>query len=610
MRNKNNYFERNCILIIFIFTGAFYILPFMLFGSNSIVTIHDNLDFFIPWNKMFRVNNLFFEFDTPTSNFGGMSTLYYSHQNFSFLNILYSIFNEYVAYAFQYYLSLFFGFISMYILLKKTIGINSLLSTVIAICYAVLPVVPVWNIGVSTLPIIISIFHHFAFYYKESDFSWKILFLLLYPFFSVFTSIGIFILGFWFIGLIILTIKNRQLNLNLLFGFILLCIGYVLVDLRLFYVMFILRTPLNRGILRMDSDFKESFIRFFFYGFHETATLQFIIILPLALLISLFCIMKLYCNLKKQPGTITNKLKIALINTNYREKMLFILMFLVYIFSLVNALYLSGFLDAFISRFFPILNGFNWGRVYMFNKILWYTIFAICLQIIMQNGINNNIFHRIKLPLYVPRLIVLLLAVFQLGYITLSPIRYKDPTITWINEIAIKTGIAEKLFPNKSFHAVISYKEFFAADLFEQIKRDISYTDEMVAALGYHPSVLMYNGFNCIDGYSNSFPLSYMQKFKTLIAPELEINQWAREYYDRGGRMYIYNTDLHYRPTRNKDTSPVQLRIDMDVFKHGFNGKYILSRAEISNADSLGLRLVHRYYDEESIYTIYLYGVL
>jgi hypothetical protein len=76
----------------------------------------------------------------------------------------------------------------------------------------------------------------------------------------------------------------------------------------------------------------------------------------------------------------------------------------------------------------------------------------------------------------------------------------------------------------------------------------------------------MYNGFNCIDGYSNAYPLSYMQKFRTLIAPELEVNEQAREYYySWRGRMYLYNSELSSQPTRDKDTSPAKLNIDMDV---------------------------------------------
>jgi hypothetical protein len=151
--------------------------------------------------------------------------------------------------------------------------------------------------------------------------------------------------------------------------------------------------------------------------------------------------------------------------------------------------------------------------------------------------------------------------------------------------------------------------EFYSEDLFTTIKDDIDYTDEKVVAFGYHPAVLMYNGFNCIDGYNNAYPLSYMQKFRTLIAPELEINKEAREYYDNwGGRMYLYNSELSYEPTRNKDTLPTKLNIDMNVFWNDFDGRYILSRAEISNAGTLGLDFVNRYFDEESIYTVYLYA--
>jgi hypothetical protein len=71
--------------------------------------------------------------------------------------------------------------------------------------------------------------------------------------------------------------------------------------------------------------------------------------------------------------------------------------------------------------------------------------------------------------------------------------------------------------------------------------------------------------------------------------------------------MYLYNSQIGYGPTRNKDHSPVELKIDMEVFRNDFDGVYILSRAEVSNSDELGLDLVRRYYDDESIYTIYLY---
>jgi hypothetical protein len=476
-----------------------------------------------------------------------------------------------------------------------------------SICYALLPVIPVWNIASGTLPLIIAVFCYFA---SRGDmrFSWKSLLLLLYPFFSFFATFGIFTLGFWFLGLIILSVKNKKINPNLLAGFFLLCIGYILTDLQLFYVMFVLKTPLNRAVFAdglqpintviQIKTLIHALLSYGAKGYYHAASFQTIIIIPLAFLVSLVCLIKLLYRRQQSIKTVLSKADSGI-------KLLFLLELTIVAIYIIAAVYDSGLLNAFIKKYVPILDGFAWNRVYVFNRILWYVVFGLCLRFIL----NCNM----KLPSFLPKVIAGGLVCLQLGYIVLFPALYNDPVRTWFNEIAIKTGsgIARNILPHRSFNSFVSYKEFFAKDLFDQIKADISYSGERVVAFGYHPSVLMYNGFNCIDGYNNAYPLSYMREFRTLIAPELNIDQRAREYYDAwGGRMYLYNlSELDFNPTRNKNTVPVQLRIDMEVFRNTFNGTYILSRAEIANSDALGIVLVKRYYDEESIYTIYLYAV-
>jgi hypothetical protein len=99
-----------------------------------------------------------------------------------------------------------------------------------------------------------------------------------------------------------------------------------------------------------------------------------------------------------------------------------------------------------------------------------------------------------------------------------------------------------------------------------------------------------------------------MQKFRRLIAPELEINKVERDYFDNwDGRMYLYSSELNYEPTRNKSTVPIKFNIDMNIFKTDFKGGYILACAEISNKDELRLDFVSKYCDKKSIYTIYSY---
>ena len=419
---------------------------------------------------------------------------------------------------------------------------------------------------------------------------------------------GIFICCFWLLGFIYITIRNKKINLNLLVGFIFLCIGYILVDIRLFYIVFISKTQLNRQIFSISSDFRvffKSIISYGINGFYHAASLQRLIIIPLAFIISLCYLFFIIYKILKQQGNF--KIKKALINIDHQIKYLFFLEIIVFIFILITSLYNAGVLNNFINKYFSLLVGFNWGRIWIFNRVLWYIIFALCLQFLLEID-YIFLFKKIKLPRFIPCLCVYALLFLQLGYITLKPTYYNDAVKTWFNELIIKTGLANKIMPDKSFDDYISYKEFFAERLFTKIKTDISYSNEMVVALGYHPSVLMYNGFNCIDGYNNAYPLSYMQKFKSLIAPELKVNQWANDYYNSwGGRMYLYNSELDYTPTRNKNISPVILNIDMDVFRNDFNGKYILSRAEIANYELLGLTLVKCYFDTDSIYTIYLY---
>ncbi|GBU22066.1 hypothetical protein R80B4_01969 [Fibrobacteres bacterium R8-0-B4] len=617
--NKYKNIERNAVYTAVFIVSAFFLLPFILFGADSYVTPHDNLDSIIPWYKMYHDNGLFFLFDAPTKGHDGMSTLYYSQMGFYFQSFLFLIFSDFTAYVISYYFAVFIGFISMYILLKKMLGFSSTLSVLMAVCYAFLPVILIWNIAIATLPLIIAIFIHFASKHGER-FSWKTLALLFFPFFSFFATVGIFILAIWFIATCAIGIKTRKINLNLLVGFFLLCIGYIVSDIRLFYVMFIDKVPLNRSTFAMHpvefiaqiQTFFYQFVKYLVNGHFFAASLNNLIIMPTVFLVSLNYLIVTIVNIKKQNGTISARIKAALNENEPDVKRLFLFELIAIAICFVAALDDSGLFDKLISKLIPILKGFLWSRVWIFNRVLWYVVFAFCLKIILKNNIGGYIGKKIRLPQYFSRICVGVLVCLQLGYIMLIPVIYNDQVKTWFDQIVVKTGVAKKILPNIDYNKFVSYKEFFAAELFDRIKKDISYSGEKVAALGYHANILQYNGFNCIDGYNNLYPLSYKQRFRNLIAPELEINESEKDSYDNWAwyRMYLHNPDLNFDRTRDKNTTPVKLNIDMDVFKNDFKATYILSRAEISNSDTLGLDLVKRYYDDKSIYTIYLYKAI
>ena len=163
------------------------------------------------------------------------------------------------------------------------------------------------------------------------------------------------------------------------------------------------------------------------------------------------------------------------------------------------------------------------------------------------------------------------------------------------------------LFNDKTY---ISYNEFFSTQLFDKIKNDINYKGEIVAAVGYHPSILMYNKFNTADGYISVYPMKDALKFKELIQPELDSNEEINRYYTSWwGRRYLYNDDISYEPTRLKFNKKIELKLDMKVFTNYYNGKYILSRAEIANDEELNIELVNLYSNNDCIYEIFLYKI-
>ena len=119
----------------------------------------------------------------------------------------------------------------------------------------------------------------------------------------------------------------------------------------------------------------------------------------------------------------------------------------------------------------------------------------------------------------------------------------------------------------------------------------------------------MYNGFSTIDGYNNAYPLKYALAFREVIAPQLELNAGHKKYYDSwAGRMYLYNNEVGYGPTRDRVNTPVTLHIDVEAFR-GLGGTYIFSRAEIGNAEDLRLTYMRKYSNDHSIYEIFVYKV-
>jgi Protein of unknown function (DUF6044) len=179
-----------------------------------------------------------------------------------------------------------------------------------------------------------------------------------------------------------------------------------------------------------------------------------------------------------------------------------------------------------------------------------------------------------------------------------------------------------------------TYRQFFAQEQFARIAAFIGrpQSSYRVMSLGMYPSVPLYNGFHCLDGYEPDHSLEYHRAFRQIIAPELERSQQAcdahdpragdpapfncRMYFDTwGGRCYLPASELpaadRYCQTREKGGEIDRLEIDRTSFRD-WGGMYILSAVRILQAEECGLRLLEVFDGppHQTAWRIHLYEVL
>lgn len=236
----------------------------------------------------------------------------------------------------------------------------------------------------------------------------------------------------------------------------------------------------------------------------------------------------------------------------------------------------------------PQLKGLQFNRTVFFNPFLWYAALFVILAELYDMGIWQQ---------WAANVIVCVAALV----IILTPTRYNDLYNTCYS-------IAYKYYHGTEVDE-LDYGQFYAVDLFTEIKNDIGYNGEWSAAYGMHPAVLEYNDIATLDGYLGFYSQRYKEDFRKIIAPALDRVEATRIYYDDwGARAYLYSgTDLSIvNATKTVYATDYDIYMDAESFKR-LGGRYIFARWEITNADEVGLELVGVYGDSGSGYVIYLY---
>ena len=233
---------------------------------------------------------------------------------------------------------------------------------------------------------------------------------------------------------------------------------------------------------------------------------------------------------------------------------------------------------------------FQVDRVYWLYPAVWYVLLALTIWLLLRLA-------RRSMAQKIIAWLCILLVICPVGNdIYTNSTFYKN---------------AKKIVNNKSF---VSWDDFYSPELFQTIEDYIGLPQEeyKVGSVGLYPSVPLYNGFYCIDGYSNNYDLKYKEQFRKIISKELEKKSDIKQYYDDwGNRCYIFSAELGRKYYFDKDSSRVieNLELSAEALKE-LDCDYIFSGVEIKNPQDSGLEYVENFTDEDSPYRIYLYRVV
>ncbi|MCM1048176.1 MAG: DUF6044 family protein [Clostridiales bacterium] len=566
----------------FIFPIAGFLLfegiVFLCYGEKSYIAIHDNLDLFVAQFQMMKNTDTFWKHGVDVPFLAGISRDNLPSE-LSLYTMLYMIFPSFTAYILGLLLKVVIAVASFRLLAKELYpdkyNAYKPIVYMTGFIYGILNVFPAFGFAFASIPL--AAYLLIKIYKKPSIRLY--LALLLYPLVSYFSYMGIFILGYIVIAVIWLSIKDKKPAWSLIGAFFVLTLGFVVCEYRLFSQMLLsdemtIRKTMVSATLSFGEILREIFTIWKEGMFHADGE-HTLLVLPICMIY--FIGNNVYYIWKKRVKDI------------FHDRFNFVMLFIVFN-CIVDGLNYAEPVRNLVDMLLPPLKGFQFDRTIFFNPFLWYAALFLILIRLYDLGIIQT---------WIANLIICVAALI----VILTPNMYNDIYNTCYYR-------AYEYIHGYEADA-LDYEQFYAVDLFNEIKEKIDYDGEWSVAYGLHPAVLEYNGIATLDGYLGFYSQEYKEEFRKIIAPALERMEATRAYYDDwGARAYLYSgTDASIVGFgKHIYATDYDIYIDTDALK-ALGGKYIFSRLEINNAAEAGIELVDNYSSVDGGYVIYLYKV-
>ena len=609
VRDFYNAYKKNCYLAAGLILSCLFMVPFLLLGTGSIVTYHDQLDGEL-FSYLLTAKYLFTDIRVYPEIMNGLPAAGAVPPAPLFV-LLYVFFEPFTAFMLSQWIICIVGFCGMYFLLLKLTK-HEFISFSVAVIFMLLPFYPVYGLCIPGQPMLL--FAVFSLLERERCSGYTVLYSMLILFYGAASSLVL--VGFaclLFLGTFALyetasaLCKKNRIPLSPWFSLGLLLLIYIVTNLGLIrqvlfpeatYVSH--KTEMVLSAQSFTDYFKEAFTTGISYA-QSYHNVLFLLILLCLVLFSLQFIGNRFGRI--HPASSADSISADGLpqsaipsgkncpcspkHSGLLTKSLGILAFILVV-CLFYAFYHGNFITGIRNASTGILKTFNLDRVCWLLPTTWCVLAGYLLCFIAGFWKQPNKYG----------IICIFLGIWGLAVLLHSSLR---PNLS-------------KLLKGDNYYA-LDWNNFFAQDIFSQIDAAIGKPQDSyhVVSVGIYPAAAAYNGFYCLDGYSNNYPLEYKHTFRRIMEGELDKSDYVRDFFDNwGNRCYITTAEQANYYTFEKKWNSVIYDLDLNIDQlKEMDCKYIFSAAYLMNAEEKGLSLLQEapFETENSWYHIYVYMV-
>lgn len=545
-------------------------LPLILLGKDTLIYIHDQLDGEV-LSYILQAKH-FGEKEIPEF-FGGATKASIVIPVPGML-ILYGLLGGGTAFLLNYFIVAVAAYLGMFLCLKELLN-KPWISLCTAIIFSVLPFYSVYGLSVMGQPLLL---YASILLWKNKKEKISYIIIFLFPFCSSLVLAGYADVIIWMLFCVYAWVSKHKNKWKFLGGFIILLVEYLILNYDLVSQMLFSQGGdfvSHRGewVIKADPFFTKFWELLEIGHSHAASYHKFILVVSVAVIFFVLCVFK---SLKDEE------------QRKFRQMLMF------YVCILFIAFFYAFW------RFKPVVDlrnslgglfvSFQVDRFYWLNPCLWYIIFGYTLYFLYLLCSNG----KIRFSKYVVTFLVIAMAAGYVGHYSM-----------------LKKNIIKLFQRSYQTQGYASWEDFFSPELFAEIKEYIGrpVNDYLVGSVGLYPSIPLYNGFYCIDGYSNNYDLKHKLDFRKIIEPELNKNEELKVYFDDwGSRCYFFSNEIPFEYYINKNRGVVLRNFQVNTQALTEKGcEYLISSVEILNNNSLKLEKVFE--NKDSVYKIFLYKI-